>query len=199
MGSRNFGPGGDVRLPTSPLEHHLNSAKFYIIKKTEGSLKTVSPILIHKTILVIVGEVQSIKKTKFGEILIELRSLTQANLLQTLKSIGEHLVTVSPHKSLNQSRGVISESEFQSDTEEEILECLKNQNVTSMKRICIKRENQIIPTKHLILTFTVPVIPKSVLIAYINCPVKPYIPNPLRCFKCQKFGHSMTVCRGKET
>ncbi|GBM97899.1 hypothetical protein AVEN_228334-1 [Araneus ventricosus] len=199
MGSRNLGPGGDVRLPTSPLEHHLNSAKFFIIKKTEGTLKTVSPILIYKKILGIVGEVQSIKKTKLGEILIELKSLTQANLLQTLKSIGEHVVTVSSHKSLNQSRGVISESEFQSDTEEEILECLKNQNVTSVKRICIKRDNKIIPTKHLILTFNVPVVPKYVLIAYINCPVKPYIPNPLRCFKCQKFGHSMTVCRGKET
>ncbi|GBN25794.1 hypothetical protein AVEN_45118-1 [Araneus ventricosus] len=26
--------------------------------------------------------------------------------------------------------------------------------------------------------------------------VRTYIPNPLRCFKCQRFGHSKTSCRG---
>ncbi|XP_055938165.1 uncharacterized protein LOC129968333 [Argiope bruennichi] len=26
--------------------------------------------------------------------------------------------------------------------------------------------------------------------------VRPYIPNPLRCFKCQRFGHSKASCRG---
>ncbi|GFT59891.1 hypothetical protein TNCV_2286141 [Trichonephila clavipes] len=28
--------------------------------------------------------------------------------------------------------------------------------------------------------------------AYIRCPVRPYIPNPLRCFQCQRYGHSKT-------
>ncbi|GBL87552.1 hypothetical protein AVEN_165163-1 [Araneus ventricosus] len=29
--------------------------------------------------------------------------------------------------------------------------------------------------------------------------VRPYIPNPLCCFKCQHFGHSKTSCRGTLT
>ncbi|GBL94242.1 hypothetical protein AVEN_16772-1 [Araneus ventricosus] len=29
--------------------------------------------------------------------------------------------------------------------------------------------------------------------------VRPYISNPLRCFKCQRFGHSQTSCRGTLT
>ncbi|GBN73498.1 hypothetical protein AVEN_150429-1 [Araneus ventricosus] len=29
--------------------------------------------------------------------------------------------------------------------------------------------------------------------------VRAYIPNPLRCFKCQRFGHSKTSCRGTLT
>ncbi|GFY03440.1 uncharacterized protein TNCV_3131981 [Trichonephila clavipes] len=40
---------------------------------------------------------------------------------------------------------------------------------------------------------------KSVKAAYLHCPVRPYIPNPLRCFQCQRFGHSKTVCRGQPT
>ncbi|GFY31976.1 uncharacterized protein TNCV_2621131 [Trichonephila clavipes] len=35
--------------------------------------------------------------------------------------------------------------------------------------------------------------------AYIRCPVRPYIPNPLRCFQCQRYGHSKNVCRGQPT
>ncbi|GFT66324.1 putative RNA-directed DNA polymerase from transposon BS [Trichonephila clavipes] len=34
---------------------------------------------------------------------------------------------------------------------------------------------------------------------YLNCKIRPYIPNPLRCFKCQRFGHSQTSCRGQLT
>ncbi|GFW88370.1 transposable element Tcb1 transposase [Trichonephila clavipes] len=34
---------------------------------------------------------------------------------------------------------------------------------------------------------------------YLNCKIRPYIPNPLRCFKCQRFGHSQTACRGQLT
>ncbi|GFS48922.1 uncharacterized protein TNCV_3668461 [Trichonephila clavipes] len=33
----------------------------------------------------------------------------------------------------------------------------------------------------------------------MNCKIRPYIPNPLRCFKCQRFGHSQTSCRGQLT
>ncbi|GBN42795.1 hypothetical protein AVEN_236497-1 [Araneus ventricosus] len=75
---------------------------------------------------------------------------------------------------------------------------LKYQNVSAVKRISIRKDGQYVPTKHLILTFNVPNLPKSVLIAYINCPVRPYAPDPLRCYKCQKFGHSVQSCRGNQ-
>ncbi|GBN71255.1 hypothetical protein AVEN_229703-1 [Araneus ventricosus] len=39
----------------------------------------------------------------------------------------------------------------------------------------------------------------SVTAGYIKLTVRPYIPNPLRCFKCQRFGHSKAFCRGTFT
>ncbi|GFX58254.1 uncharacterized protein TNCV_4050121 [Trichonephila clavipes] len=44
-----------------------------------------------------------------------------------------------------------------------------------------------------------PTQPKTVKAGYLNCKIRPYIPNPLRCFKCQRFGQSQTSCRDQLT
>ncbi|GFT52172.1 putative RNA-directed DNA polymerase from transposon X-element [Trichonephila clavipes] len=44
-----------------------------------------------------------------------------------------------------------------------------------------------------------PKLPTTIKAGYLNCKIHPYIPNPLRCFKCQRFGHSQTSCRGQLT
>ncbi|XP_023230407.1 uncharacterized protein LOC111630523 [Centruroides sculpturatus] len=41
-----------------------------------------------------------------------------------------------------------------------------------------------------------PTLPSFITAGYLRCPVRSYVPNPLRCFKC-RFGHSQTSCRGK--
>ncbi|GBO25836.1 hypothetical protein AVEN_65614-1 [Araneus ventricosus] len=174
------------------------SSKFFVINSENNTLKNTSPILIHKTIVSFVGETKSIKKLNNGSLLIEVTNSKQAENIKKLEKIGNIEVTVTPHRTLNYSKGVISESEFQRDLEEDLLDCLKDQKVISVRRITIKKNGQNFPTKHLILTFNTPVLPKSVKIAYINCNVKHYIPNPLRCFKCQRFGHTLTACRSKQ-
>ncbi|XP_055932822.1 uncharacterized protein LOC129962848 [Argiope bruennichi] len=42
-------------------------------------------------------------------------------------------------------------------------------------------------------------LPKTILAGYARYKVRPYIPTPLRCFNCQRFGHSKNACRGKQT
>ena len=38
----------------------------------------------------------------------------------------------------------------------------------------------------LILTFNTPKIPESLKLCYLNIPVTQYVPNPIRCYKCQR-------------
>ncbi|XP_023229385.1 uncharacterized protein LOC111629720 [Centruroides sculpturatus] len=106
-------------------------------------------------------------------------------------------VTVTPHGSLNTSRGVISEVDLMSEEESDIQIGLLDQGVTAVRHISIRRDGKLIPTKHLLLTFNKPALPSFITAGYLHYPVRPYIPNPLRCFKCQRFGHSQTSCRGK--
>ncbi|GFW06957.1 hypothetical protein TNCV_1539361 [Trichonephila clavipes] len=56
---------------------------------------------------------------------------------------------------------------------------MKAQKVCDVRRITIRRDGQVLNTKHLILTFSTPDLPQTVKMAYIRCPVRPYIPNPL--------------------
>lgn len=66
-----------------------------------------------------------------------------------------------------------------------------------MKRVSIKREGKIIEINTYILTFNTPIIPKEIKIGYNIERVEQFIPNPLRCYNCQKFGHHEDGCRGR--
>ncbi|GFV38561.1 RNA-directed DNA polymerase from mobile element jockey [Trichonephila clavipes] len=162
-------------------------------------MSKISPFAIHKTLIGIGGEPKSVKRLRSGDLLIETISDLQTKSFLLAKTFFNSPVTVSPHKTLNSCRGVISEPDLLSTPDAEILEGFSDQGVIQVRRITIKRDSNIIPTKHIILTFNKPKLPTTVKAGYLNCKIRPYIPNPLRCFKCQRFGHSQTSCRGQLT
>ena len=76
----------------------------------------------------------------------------------------------------------------------EIKSHLKSQFVTDVKRITFNRNEETIATNTYILTFGKPQIPKELKVGYSIIKVNPYIPNPLRCYNCQMFGHHEQKC-----
>lgn len=48
--------------------------------------------------------------------------------------------------------------------------------------------------KH-IQSFKIPSLLAIIKAAYLNSPIWPYIPKSLRCFYCQRYGHSKVLCR----
>ncbi|GFV09664.1 putative RNA-directed DNA polymerase from transposon BS [Trichonephila clavipes] len=157
-----------------------------------------SPFAIHKAIQGISGEPKSVKKLRSGDLLIETSSALQTKSLLLTKTFLDCPLIVNLHRSLISCRGVISETDLLCASEAEILG-LSDQGVTEVRRIKIKKETSLFPTKHLILTFNSPKLPSNIKAGYLNCKLRPYIPNPLRCFKCQRFGHSQNSCRGQLT
>jgi len=53
------------------------------------------------------------------------------------------------------------------------------------------------PTENVILTFQDD-LPTHVVLGFIRRKVKPYVPLPLRCANCQRFGHHATKCHRKQ-
>jgi hypothetical protein len=46
-----------------------------------------------------------------------------------------------------------------------------------------------------LITFNFHTILSSIRMGLYNVKVSPYVPNPVRCFKCQKFGHGNGQCK----
>ncbi|GFT92371.1 putative RNA-directed DNA polymerase from transposon X-element [Trichonephila clavipes] len=179
---------------------YLHNAKNFVIHRTEeDTFSSVSPFLIQKGLSATVGSVKAVSKMRSGDLLVEVRTTKQAEQLLALQMLANIPITVLPRATLNSSRGVISESDLYNVPEQEILEGLQDQKVCAVRRITIRRDGQVVNTKHLILTFACPDLPQFITAGYLCCSVHPYIPNPLRCFQCQRFGHSKTTCRGKPT
>lgn len=72
---------------------------------------------------------------------------------------------------------------------------LQSQGVTDVKHIYQTRNGEKKKTATLILTFGTPNLPISIKAGYLSLKVEKHIPNPLRCFKCQKYGHHVSTCK----
>ena len=150
--------------------------------------------LFKKLFLGIAGEPENIKKLyRSNQLLVEISKKSHAeNLLRT--TLFHNLkVRVFPHTSLNSSRGVIRCPDLRNSSEE-ILEGTRSQGVTAVKRFKIKRNGQLKDTNTFVFTFNTPTLSKTVKVAYFRVSVEIYIPNPLRCHSCQKYGHHENRC-----
>ncbi|GFV32722.1 putative RNA-directed DNA polymerase from transposon BS [Trichonephila clavipes] len=193
--------GTSLVLPSHTIDkvsEHTH-ARFLILSLPNNEMLQKSPFAIHKAIQGISGEPKSVKKLRSGDLLIETSSALQTKSLLLTKTFLDCPLIVNLHRSLNSCHGVISETDLLCASEAEILDGLSDQGVTEVRRIKIKKETSLFPTKHLILTFNSPKLPSNIKAGYLNCKLRPYIPNPLRCFKCQRFGHSQNSCRGQLT
>ena len=112
------------------------------------------------------------------------------NLLKTTKLLGYLPVKVTPHRTLNSSKFGIKCEELDTMEEDEIKKELQPQGIIAVKRISIRYSVYV-------LTIKGQNIPKRINIGYLKKETRPYIPNPQRCFQCQKFGHTKNYCKSK--
>ena len=134
--------------------------QFFELTSTDDQLliTKLSPFAIDKAIRGMVGIVKAIKKIRKppGSLLIEVATQTQSQNITKIKQLANIPVTVKAHKTFNSSKGVIKTRELDDLTEEEILNYLATQNITTVERIIIRKNGSVIPTGTYILTFGSP-------------------------------------------
>ena len=169
-----------------------NWPRFIVVKSAseERPLSKLSPIAVQKGFQAIAGTLKSTKRLRDGSFLVECSRKTQAeNLLKTVNFV-DRPVHVSLHETLNSSRGVIVCRELSDMPEIEIRDELKTQGVVEVHRVTVKKEGKVIPTNTLFLIFNQPDVPKEIAVGYFKVKVELFVPNPSKCFNCNKFGHT---------
>ena len=88
----------------------------------------------------------------------------------------------------NQTTGLFTCESFTTQNPKFIKICqLQPQGIIAVKRISICYSLYF-------LTIKGQNIPKKINIGFLKKETRPYIPNPQRCFQCQKFGHTKNSC-----
>jgi hypothetical protein len=173
----------------------ITFARFLIVEPASEQPINLNIFGIQKLLQCAVGTVVSAKKLRSGAVLIQVANKTQSDRALSMTVWIDTPVKVSPHRSLNSCQGVIRCREFRDCADDEVLEALQPEGVTSVKHIMSKKTGTAQPTNTFILTFGTPTPPKFVKAAYMCIQVDPYIPNPLRCYQCQKYGHGKNNCK----
>ena len=170
--------------------------RFLIIhsEKEDESISSLSPFLVHKTIMSLTGEPKSIKNLRSGDLLIQCAKKKHKTTLLNLKNFCGLKCKVTPHSSLHISKGIVCCPALNRQTCEHILEFMGEQGVTDVRRISVFRDGVKKPTNTFVFTFNTPVLPSVVKRGFMQVKVDVYIPNPLRCYQCQVFGHHENKC-----
>jgi len=177
--------------------------RFLLVSSQDKSkpLSGMSPFLIEKWFSGVSSEgFRDIKCLRSGDFLVDCLTRRSSDLLikRNGTTLVDRVVGVSVHDRLNSSRGVIRCRELSGDSELEIKSSLAKQGVTEVKRVSVRRDGQVIPTNTYFITFGLSKLPSALKIGYLNVPVSPFVPSPMRCFKCQKFGHMSQRCKAAE-
>ena len=157
----------------------------------------VSPFAIGRAIGRVAGDVKRVSKTKAGTLFIEVGHKHQARDLMKLTALCKMAVSVTAHKTLNSSKGVIRWRDLLGTPVEEIRKELGGQGVTHVHQMTLRRGGKVLETATYVLTFDRPTPPQELKCGYQGVKVQDYIPSPMRCFKCQGFGHIGKSCKRK--
>ena len=173
-----------------------NHARFVYIKSEmkDVPMTKANPFRVTEAIKKVVkGDVKKVKPLKSGDLLVEASNKAQVESLCKLKQIGEMPVSVRVARQFNITKGVIFAPCLLDMEELEIVEELKSCKVVQAKFINKGPARKKTPL--IILTFDSNTLPTEIKCGYHNVRVDRYIPPPLRCFKCNGFGHTASVCK----
>ena len=174
--------------------------RFIVLDSVNPSepLTKLSPFAVEKAIQGRFGTVKKVTKMRSGSLLIEASRPTQAKMILDTTVLINTEVKATPHRSLNTSKGVIRDygRDLFTMSESEIVKEMTDQGVENVSRFILKKDGKEIKTNTYFITFSMSTPPEKLRIGYYYfVEVKRYIPNPLRCFQCQEFGHSRKYCK----
>ena len=189
----------DENYDNDRLDRHYD---MWLVVQSVDSDHLISKLyrfFLSKTIKSAVRTVTTLRRLRNGDFLLEVSSAVQSRIVNKLYNLALCPVTASPHRTLNTCKGVIrcaplvdqGRNYFRAETPRGFRH---NEHLRQRRLLWQKKYKHV----HRYLQSTNHSKTPSCWILESSC-INIYIPNPPRCFKCQKFGHGKNACRGRET
>lgn len=203
-------PTANSQQSSYTIENHtlnsLGKQSVLIIKPTDASNKEMiyNPVKFQNVFQKSEFAKHKIKdiRTNIKQNLIVLEfedpsKIIMSNLLK-IKKIGEWEINCSMPNSDKYREGVISPISTEADLEElkgyiEVRDC--GVRVIKVDRMQRKTENGWVPSNSVKLTFEGENLPNAITVLHSFFKVRPFIPQPRQCYKCQRIGHLANSCR----
>ena len=165
------------------------------LRDNDLPLSKLSPFAVQKGFQAVAETLKSIKRLRDGCFVVECTRRWLAMGLLKTSWLVDRPTYVSIHKALSSSHGLIPCHELSGMMEMETKMELQEQGVVEVRRVTMKRDTEKVPTNTLFLTFNTPDLPKEIMVGYLKVKVALFVPNPVHCFNCNKFGHTSQHCK----
>ena len=144
----------------------------------------------------------SFRHIKDNEWLIETTTKQQSEVFQSLNEIEEFEIKVERHDTLNSIQGtvVIPHSEDDLPSKYLLLDSLKMRysNVEDVETYSVpSKKNPENPIRIAKIKFQGQNLPSKIKILGQNRELRPFVPKPLQCTNCYKYGHTSRKCRSQ--
>ena len=198
------------RKPTTngPLNMNIGTSKntwsrYLVVEavNADNPLSKLSPWAIEKGFEEISSYITNIKKMKTGAFLIECPDprVSRLALARNGTVFVDRRIKVTPHRSLNTSRGVIrcDDEGLSLMAVEDIEKQLESQGVTKVQPVTKRNGTKVQTYTTYFLTFATPSPPETLKVGWFWEDVEPYVPKPMQCYNCMRFGHPKAKCKAR--
>ncbi|KAI2645876.1 Nucleic-acid-binding protein from transposon X-element [Labeo rohita] len=143
------------------------------------------------------GDIEMAKILRDGRLLIKCKNIGQRDKALKIQSVCKKEVGEVRKFGEWGTKGVISGIPL-GEKLVELRKVIKGGTVVSVKRLQANRNGEKLDSTSVLLGFKEQVLPERVMIGYMSFYVREYVPPPIRCNKCQRYGHIAKVCKGKQ-
>ena len=191
---------GNERVKRARGTDERERVEFKVILRfgEEKGISGMNPVRLTAFLKEKVGDIRMAKILRDGNLLIVCGDEKQRERAERITEIGRSKVVNSSRSERGGkgAKGVIW-GVPSGVTMEEIKANLLGGVLKSALRLQVTRGGVREDSESVLLEFEEEILPMKVTLGYLSYSVREYVPKPMRCYNCQRFGHTAKYCKGK--